>query len=215
LDPAPRDPVKKDSRLAGKVEDLDPLAPKARKPFCVQNPIKSLPADGVEGFTEVEFKNCGWRSSAVTGLDDVGSINKIFGNGALRDEARLIRVNNEGNEVAESNHEAFGVNFEATILKRYRTEIVRFISPLFFREKHDVRLVYRAKISCKGVKVCKTAKQQVLDKIPVFFVEGRPKTIRPRARIVIHGEESNFYLIQGERRYQGGRLGGGEGGGSD
>jgi hypothetical protein len=53
----------------------------------------------------------------------------------------------------------------------------------------------------------------VLDKVPVFLEKIGTETIRPRAGIIVHGEEGVFDLIKGERANERGGLGRGNRGG--
>jgi hypothetical protein len=50
----------------------------------------------------------------------------------------------------------------------------------------------------------------VLDKVPVFFEKKGTKAIRPRARVIVHGEEGISNLLKGERMDEGGSLGRGK-----
>jgi hypothetical protein len=77
----------------------------------------------------------------VTRLNDVRNIDKFFGNGATGDEAGLVRMNQKWDKLPKAKSEAFGVNFEAAVLKRDGPEIARSVSPTFFWKEHDVRFV--------------------------------------------------------------------------
>jgi hypothetical protein len=43
----------------------------------------------------------------MAGLDDIGRVDKIFGNGTPRDEPGLVLVDKEGNEWSKPEGEAF------------------------------------------------------------------------------------------------------------
>jgi hypothetical protein len=87
------------------------------------------------------------------------------------------------------------VNFETTVLKRDGAKMVWAVCANFLGEEDNVRLVYRAKVGVERVKGLKSGKMVIFYQIPVMLVEGRTKAIRPRARVVIHGEERlpNFF----------------------
>jgi hypothetical protein len=104
------------------------------------------------------------------------------------------------------------VDLEATILKGDRAETVRLVGTLFFREENNVGFVDWAKIGVEGVEIGQRFKEVVFHEVPVPLEESMTKTIRTWAGVVIHGEESGFYLINGERANQRGSLGGGKGG---
>jgi hypothetical protein len=50
-------------------------------------------------------------------------------------------VNQERNKLPKAESKALDVDLEATVLKRYGTEVVRFVSTLFFRKNDNVGLV--------------------------------------------------------------------------
>jgi hypothetical protein len=101
LDPAPRDAIKKDRRLAGVVEKADPRAPKFRKAFSTHDAVKGVPADGVKGFAEIQLKNSGRSCTFVTTLHDVSGVDKVFRNRASRNKTSLVRVDKVGDEVTK------------------------------------------------------------------------------------------------------------------
>jgi hypothetical protein len=132
LNPSPRDAIKEDRSLASLVDQINPRAPEIWEAFSTHNAIQSVPADGVKGFVKVQFKDRSRHSAPVASLDDISSIHKVFGNGAARDEASLVGVDEIGNELTEAKGEALGVDLEATVLKRYGSEVFGFVSALFF-----------------------------------------------------------------------------------
>ena len=83
----------------------------------------------------------------MTGLNDVGGIDKIFRNGATRNKPCLVRVDQIGEKGAQSDSEAFGDDFEAKVLKGNGSEVVRPVSTRFFGEEDDVRLIDGAKVT--------------------------------------------------------------------
>jgi hypothetical protein len=141
LDPASRNAVEKHSGLAGFIEHPDPGAPDFRESFCQKDFVQSIPADRVEGLTEVQLKDSSRGVALMTSLDDVSSIDKVFSNRASGNKAHLVWVNQERNKLPKAKSKALGVDLEATVLKRYGTEVVRFVSTLFFRKKDNVGLV--------------------------------------------------------------------------
>jgi hypothetical protein len=100
------------------------------------------------------------------------------------------------------------VNFEATVLERDGAEVVRAISAQLFGKKHNMGFVNRPKVSGEVVEIAEGFKEVVFNKIPIFLVESKTETIRARARVVIHGEESIPNLIRREGANQGGSMGG-------
>jgi hypothetical protein len=70
--------------------------------------------------------------ATVTGLNNVGGIDKVFSNGATQNKPSLVWVDQEGNKVTETQGEALGVNFKTTVSERDRTEIIRPIGTHFF-----------------------------------------------------------------------------------
>jgi hypothetical protein len=86
------------------------------------------------------------------------------------------------------------VNFKTIVLKRDGAKIVRTVCADFLGEKDNVGFVDRAEVSVKRVKGLKGGKKIIFNQIPVMLVESGPKTVRPRARVVIHGKKrlSNF-----------------------
>jgi hypothetical protein len=147
LDPASRNAVEKHSGLTGFIEHPDPGAPDFRESFCQKDFVQSIPADRVEGLTEVQLKDSSRGVALMASLDDVSSVDKVFSNRASENKARLVWVNQEGDKLPKAKSEALGVDLEATVLKRYGTEVVRFVSALFFREKDNVGLVDGPEIS--------------------------------------------------------------------
>jgi hypothetical protein len=73
------------------------------------------------------------------------------------------------------------MEFKTCNLERDRMEVVRFISPCLLGKKNNIGFVDGAEISRKRVEVIKRGKEGVFDQVPVLYVEGRPKPIRPRA----------------------------------
>jgi hypothetical protein len=53
----------------------------------------------------------------------------------------------------------------------------------------------------------------VLEKVPVFLEKTGTEAVRPRAGIIVHGEEGVFDFIEGERANERGSLGRGNRGG--
>jgi hypothetical protein len=141
LDPSSRNAVEKHSGLAGFVEHPNPGAPDFRETFCKKDFVQSIPGDRVEGFTEVQLKDGSRSVALMTGLDDVSSVDKIFSNRASGNKARLVRVNQKRDKLPKAKSKAFGVDFEATVLKRYGTKIVWLVCTFFLWEKDNVRLV--------------------------------------------------------------------------
>jgi hypothetical protein len=118
-----------------------------------QDPVEGFPTDGIEGLPKIQIENCGGDQPLVARLDNVRSIDKVFGDGVPRDEPSLIGVNKKGEEGTEPKGEAFGVEFEAAILKRYRSEIFGLIGPHFFRKEDNKGLIDRPEVGFKGVEV--------------------------------------------------------------
>jgi hypothetical protein len=128
----------------------------------------------------------------MTSLDNIGGIDKIFRNGAPRDEARLVRMDKGGYEPPEAQGEAFRVHLEAAVLKGDGAKVFRLISARFFGEQNNMGFVDGPQVRGERVEVRERCHQIAFDKVPVGFEEGGAKTIRPRARVVFHGEESIF-----------------------
>jgi hypothetical protein len=59
LDLPSRDVVEENGCLARSIGHFDPSPPQVRKALGKEDPIEGFPANGVEGFTEFEFKDCG------------------------------------------------------------------------------------------------------------------------------------------------------------
>jgi hypothetical protein len=78
-------------------------------------------------FAKVKLENGGRGGAPMARLNDVSSIDKIFSDRAASNETSLVRVNEERNEAAKSKGETFGMDLEATVLKRDGAEIVRSI----------------------------------------------------------------------------------------
>jgi hypothetical protein len=131
LNPSAGDPVEQDRSLACLVEHFYPTSPELREPFCKENAVQGVPADGVEGFAEIQLKNSGRSCTFVTTLHDVSRVNKVFRNRASRNKTSLVRVDKVGDEVTKPKGKALGVDLEATVLKGDRSEVVRLISPFF------------------------------------------------------------------------------------
>jgi hypothetical protein len=93
LDPPPGDAIKKDRSLARMVQQGNPVAPQGRESFGQKDAIKRVPADGIKSFSEVQHENSSRSGAAVASLDNIGSIDKIFGNRASRDKPGLVWVN--------------------------------------------------------------------------------------------------------------------------
>jgi hypothetical protein len=137
LDPPARDAIQKDISLARLVDKLDPLPPKEGKTFRSKDTIESIPADRVKGFAEVELKNSSWGGPLVAGLDDVGHINEVFGDGAARDKPGLVRMDKERNYRFETEGEALGVEFKGAVLKGDRPKIIRSVSSFLLRQQNN------------------------------------------------------------------------------
>jgi hypothetical protein len=83
-------------------------------------------------------------------------------------------------------------------LKGNRAEIVRPVSPRLFWEEDNVGFVDGSKVQSEGVEVMKGGEEITLYEVPVQREESRPKTIRPRARVIVHGEEGSSNLVERE-----------------
>jgi hypothetical protein len=151
LDPSTRDAVEEDGSLTGEVKQINPLMPEGRKPFSQKDPVESFPADRVKGFPKVQLEHSGRCQPFVAGLNNVGGVGKVFSDGAIRNEARLIGVDKKGQERAKTKGETFGVEFKTTILKRDGSEVFRFVGPGFFREQDNEGFVDWTNISLKGM----------------------------------------------------------------
>jgi hypothetical protein len=111
LDPPSRDAIQKNSSLARIVEQGDPGSPKVWEAFGKQDTVEGLPANGVEGLSEVQFENSSGSRSPVTSLDNIRGVNEVFCNGTAGDKPRLVLVNQGGNKALKAKGEAFRMNF--------------------------------------------------------------------------------------------------------
>jgi hypothetical protein len=155
LNPSPGDAIKEDRSLASLVDQINPRTPKIWEAFGTHNAIESIPANGVKSFAKVQFKDRNRCSAPVASLDNVSSINKVFGNGSARDEASLIGVNKVGDELTDAESKALGMDLETAVLKRYGPEIFRSVCARFFWEQDNVGFIDGAKVRGKRVEVRK------------------------------------------------------------
>ena len=93
LNPSSRDIIEKHRRLTRGVDEADPGAPEVREAFGLQDPVKSVPTDGVKRFSEVQFEDRCRSRALMASLNNVSSVDEIFGNGAARNKPRLVRMN--------------------------------------------------------------------------------------------------------------------------
>jgi hypothetical protein len=98
LDPSTRDAIKENRSLARVVEQPNPGAPEFWEAFGPHNAVESVPTDGVKGLAEVKLENSRGGGAFMASLDNVSSIDKVFRNGAPRDEASLVWVDKIGDE---------------------------------------------------------------------------------------------------------------------
>jgi hypothetical protein len=127
----------------------------------------------------------------------------------------LIWVNKEGDEGAKPEDEAFGVDFETTVLQRDRAKVVGVIGTGLLGKQNNVGLVDRVKIRGEVMKPLEGFHEVVFDEVPVSFKESWAKVVRPRTGIVIHGEKGSTDFIKREGVDEGGSLSGIQGGGGD
>jgi hypothetical protein len=64
-------------------------------------------------------------------LNNIGGVNKNFGNGASPNEASLIGVHKERDEVAKTKGKTFGVNLETTVLEGIGLKLSGRLAPAF------------------------------------------------------------------------------------
>jgi hypothetical protein len=195
------------------IEKTDPGAPKIREPFGSHDAVQGIPANGVESFAEIKLKNSGGGRAPMTGLDNVSGINKVFCDGAARDEASLVRVDKVRDKPFKAKGEAFRVDLEAAILEGDRAEVFWFVSASFFGEKDNMGLVNGSQVGGKGVEAGESSKQIVLDEVPILLKEGGAEAIRARTGVVVHREEGVANFFQSEGANEGGGLGWGKRGG--
>jgi hypothetical protein len=105
-------------------------------------------------------------------------------------------------EVAEPEGKAFSVDFEAAVLERDGSEVFWFVGTFFFGKKDNVRFVYRPQVRREVVETRERIEKIMFNKIPMLFEKSRPETVRPRAGVVVHGEEgsSNVFREKGRTR---------------
>jgi hypothetical protein len=138
LDPFPGYSVEENSGLTCLVEHFDPGPPELREPFSKEDAIQGIPTDGVKSFPEIKFKNGCGGGSFVAALNNVSGIDEVFRNGAPRNKTSLVGVDKVRDKVAEPQGKAFGVDFEAAVLERDGSKIIRLVCTLFFGEKDNV-----------------------------------------------------------------------------
>jgi hypothetical protein len=68
----------------------------------------------------------------MAALDDVSSVDKVFSNGAPRDEPSLVWVDKKRNQNSKTKGETLGMNFETTVLEGDRTKGVRAVGARLF-----------------------------------------------------------------------------------
>jgi hypothetical protein len=111
LNSVPRNAVEKHCSLASEVNHFNPITRERGETFGFKNLVKSIPIDGVEGLAEIHLEHSREGIAPVASLDDVSNLDKIFSNGATRDEPSLVGVNQVRNEVPKAKGKAFGMNF--------------------------------------------------------------------------------------------------------
>jgi hypothetical protein len=127
--------------LASVIEQGDPSTLEVGEAFGSQDAIESIPTNRVESLPKIELENSSRGRPFVTRLNNVSSIHKVFSDRTARDEASLIRMDQERNEPPEPQGQTFRVDPETSVLKRDGAKVVRLVCPNFFRKENNMRLV--------------------------------------------------------------------------
>jgi hypothetical protein len=94
-------------------------------------------------------------------------------------------------------------------------DVIGSVSPFLLRQQNNKGFIDRAQISMETVEGVQGIKEGMLSEVPEFFEESWSKTIRPRASIVVQGEDRITELRLGEGANKGGSLSRVQGGGAD
>ncbi len=91
------------------------------------------------------------------------------------------------------------MNFETTILEGNGSKVARLVRAFFFRKQDNMGFVDGPKVGKEVVEAREGFKKGCFDQVPIPLEESGAKTIRTRARVIIHGEEGSSNLFKGER----------------
>jgi hypothetical protein len=162
--------------LVGLIDHANPGAPEIRETFGKEDPIKSVPANRVKGFTEIKLEHHGRRGAAMTDLNNAGSIDKVLSDRAPKDISDLVRVDKEGHKVAKAKGETFRVDFETIVFERYRAEVVSTVGSDLSEKEDNMRLIYRPEVGVKAMEFTKVVEEIIFNIIPISIEESLGQT---------------------------------------
>jgi hypothetical protein len=95
---------------------------------------------------EIKFENDCRGIPFMAGLDNIGRIDEVLGNGATFNETSLVWVNNKMDKLTETGNKTLGVDLETILLEGDRSEIFKTIGASFFRKKDNIGFIDGPKV---------------------------------------------------------------------
>lgn len=151
---------------------------------------------------KIQLDNNGGGRAVVAAAKVVSCVDKIVRNTTPQNEAGLIITNEARNDGLQAVSENFGDAFNRTVLGANRSEVRWGASMILLRKKDDVRTINTIKLDTALMKSVEKAENCRVGNSPTGFIEGRPKAVRTRASVGLHGEHSSPDFINRERDVQ-------------
>jgi hypothetical protein len=80
---------------------------------------------------EIKFENDCRGIPFMAGLDNIGRIDEVLGNGATFNETGLVWVNKKKDKITETKSKTFGVDLETTVLEGIGLKLSGRLAPAF------------------------------------------------------------------------------------